>query len=379
MNKLMLFGSELKYSLKFIVVAIFEITIAMIILNIGLSLMENGTYTTRFYSKNVAGYSYVDFLGSEHMEKNTVENISKRLDITDLATIAKLGEMKDERNELFLATKPFLDNFNKLSIKKDLNKNEDYFEAYVLKELNYPLNQIVSIEYLVGQDNENTEDIDEREKKNIKIKPIGYLDDSEYHYHFFHTTISINEGFSPYSIVICDDLANHAYATIDGGAFANDKDTNYYLSKGYPARTIQSIYEARVENIKQLAAMPLALSICLISFAVASIYIMYMINVSNAGKKRSINYICGVTPKSQIIMELAKMVFVFIVPFGINMLLSVILGSTAMKEAIDNNILKVDNCLISAGVLLGVYFLSVLIGFIKYVKTKPIKEISSEQ
>lgn len=368
MNKLRLFGSEMKYSIKFIMTAIIEISLCILMLNMGFTFYEVNNYQMQFYSKSVADYNYVDFSGGTYYGDLTVEALAEIIDLKDLATVADLGKTDDSKYlNIFLTTPLLYEKFNKLSFTKELRNYDGVYEAYVADSAELQLNKEYKIEFV---DSNNIE-------RSITIKPVEFITE-DFYYYSCSSYIDIAQYFSSNKIMIMGELQDFTYAAIYGGTLINDNPKEMYTDLGFTTHTIQERYDLLKERNISLAVLPLAIAVTLMIFSCASIMILYLINVSNASRTRAVNYMFGVSPIKQSVIEILKMILVFVIPLAINYPLAVWLGSKEIYNKMDINYLKVDNFLISAAIMLGIYLISVFMGLIKYFKQNAILIINNE-
>lgn len=379
LNKLGLFGGELKHSLSFVIIALIEITISIFLLNMALTLMYSETVTSRFYSSSVADYSSVSVYGESYAGGDTVSDIGEDVDLSTLATIAELGQLEKKYykdGELVVVyagnfdviTPSLIENFDNLGVSYDFNNTAEYYEAFVCASTDYELGKVYDINFQIQNGSVET----------ISIMPIEYFNDRDYYYRFGDSILpEINAGFSR-KILICDDVTNFSYATIQSGIFVNDNPPSYYENIGFEAETVQHVYDLQKDMQKELGSLPLYMAIVIVLYTCVSIFCLYLINVNKSTRKRSVNYICGVTPRTQLVIEIAKMGIIFSVAFFVNLGFSLFLGSDAMYRSLDIYWLSMPQLWVSTAIMLAVYCFSIIIGLIKYIKANTVQIINNE-
>ncbi len=381
MNKLRLLGSEFKHSRVFIVVATLQMIISMFLLNMGLTMMYTANASSMYYSSSVADYSCVSVYGGSYRGGNTAGELKGVVgDLSEFATVACFGEVERKRlNDLneweiyysgavSVITPSLLENFDNLGYKKSMGKTDEYYEAYVHKNNDYELNKVYDVPFA------GTDGI----VRTLSIKPVAYFNESDYYYNFSSSISTPVSNVSSGEILICDDVENFEYAEIGSGIFVTEQPPSHYEDLGFVSMTVQQLYDSNRAMQKELGALPLYLSIVMILFTCVSILCMYNINVSKTIRKRTVNYICGVSAKTQLVMELSKMSMIFLISFFVNLAPSIILGSDFMYRKIDMIWLSVPNLFISTAVMLGTYLLSIAIGLVKYVKADTVKIINNQ-
>ena len=249
------------------------------------------------------------------------------------------------------------------------NESNEYKEAYVCEWLadKYLKNQIYCIEF--------TDDNGEKINQNIKV--IDYFDVNNQRYHNFKESVVKEIDFH---VLICDKVQNYNNAKLNAGIFIGDLGVDYYKNLGYESISCGDIYKHQWEMQLDGAEMYIYFTIVLLIFVIVTIACNYFLSVDIGLKQKTVNFISGMNNKTLGIIECVKMLVLFVVPFVLNIILT---ACFSQKYFLTNKglkgILDFDFLWISSLIVLVVYFLSVLIGFIKYIRTKPIKIISSEQ
>ena len=318
-----------------------------------------------FYNDKIANCSYVDFDGYSNENDLSVEALSNITSLDDLATSVVVGTVLDSSVNYAVryVTPTLVENLNDLGMNFSYNPSNDYVEGYVSSSM--------SKDYIKGEiydiGIENSEEIDQTER----VKIVGYYENSLLYYCFDNIYLTAVDLWD--SIVICNELPS--YAMVSTGIFINEQSCDYYNDLGFTARSSESIYLEQLDESSYKLYFYLA--VIAVIFSIASIFCNYMLNIDKITKKAAIQYACGQTHKSQIITEIVKMSAIYTVSFLINLVVSTILSNIEIYGGV--GIVNMDCFVYASLIMLGIYVVSVSIGFFKYAKTKPLKIINNQR
>lgn len=366
-KKIQLFLYNLKNSWLFLTVIFVELVICMSLLAVALTNFLGVNSKFSYYNAKVADKSFVAFENFSSEVYSTVENVSKWLndDLKSLATSVNIGEVQVDNDwekgtpRLTIVTPALCANFNNKGLKFAFNSDSDYREAYVAKrfEDDYKLNRI----YDVAVDCDD--DIYSK-----KIKVIGYFDYKEY-YAFGSDSIY----YASVDMVVCDELP--PFATLSSGIFVNDKQPSHYKDLGFKSLTVKEYYEYSREGSPYEVYLYFALIVILFTFV--TILCNYILSVDNMSKRNAVLYACGNTNAMSILIEGVKMLFAFLAAFVVSICVAEITIYISMQR--QNIVMTRGNFYLSALIVLGLYIAAIVIGFVKFVKAKPLKVINLEK
>lgn len=366
-KKIQLFLYNLKNSWLFLIVIFIELIICMSLLAVALTNFLGVNSKFSYYNAKVADRSFVTFENFSSEIYSTAENVSKWLndDLQSLATSVNIGELQVDDDwrksipRLTIATPALCANFNNKGLKFSFNKDSDYREAYVAKIFrnDYQLNQI----YDIAVDcNEGI--------YNKKIKVIGYFDYKEY-----YVFSSSNIYYSSVDMVVCDELP--PFANLSSGIFINDKQPTYYNDLGFKSLTVKEYYEYSRDGSPYEIYLYFAMIVILFTFV--TILCNYILSVDNMTKRNAVLYACGNTNAMSIFIEGIKMLFAFLAAFVVSICIAEITIYISTQR--QNIVMTRGNFYLSALIVLGLYIVAIVIGFVKFVKAKPLKVINLEK
>lgn len=365
MNKIKLFLYNVKNSWFFLLVIFVELALCMTLLSVALTnfLGENDRFA--YYNKNVADKSFVTFDGYDLDNDTTVKSISKYLsdDLSALATSVDIGHIKGEYpSEQFtplvtVATPALCANFNSKGLRFSNEFSSEYREAYVNKSFaeTYRVGEIYDISV---DDHGGTYD--------RKVKILGYLNGKDY-----YVFSSGDIYFRTLQMLVRDELPQ--FASLSSGIFINDKGVDFYRNLGFKALTVQQYYDYEKEDSPFMNYLYLAIVIMLFTFV--TILCNYVLSVDKMSKRSATLFVCGNTNAASVAIEVIKMLAVFLTAFIVGICISSIMVYVGMEN--QNVTVTMPNFYLSALIIFGLYVLAVVIGFVKFVRAKPLKIIEN--
>lgn len=372
-NKLRLLGTEMKNSIWFLIIVAIEIFVCIILLSFTLAKFSIVSHGVSFYNLGVAKYTHITTRGSDLSDKNTVAELKDKVNLKNLASCTRLGlipfQYKDHEgnpivtySDEFLVYSPILyDTFKRYDIKEKLGKKVidgvTVYDAYISRTIDYKIGVPCDVEL--------------KDRESVRINPVAYLpDNGEY---FNGSSIETNNP----SVMIFEDLDVFPDLVIEQGIFVDDNPPSYYANLGFNAKSVKDLFNELKSTIAIDYDWYLYMSIIAIIFVSGSIICMYMININNMARVRTVNYICGMTTWKQLLYEIFKMVLVFTIAMVTSYLIMPILLSGIGRMYLgyygtSKEFFK------SAGIVFGVYVVSLIAGMIKYMRTNAIKIINNE-
>lgn len=374
-NKLRLFGLEIRQSIGFLILITAEITICLFLFNYALTKLDSESIFNEYYGPDVANYSWVSTDNAELWRNNAVSDLKDKVNLNELATCVEFGRIKkrlsvDGSTELKyvfnqsieIFTPQLWDNFNHLQFDIMPKKVNDYYEAYISQYSDYTLNKINEVEYKnsIGEINI------------IKIKPIRRLTSDAHFYKFIDQNI-ISKPYSS-DIFICGDISEFDLVEITGGIFINDKTPDYYRSLGFTSMTVEEVFQSNKSKRDLGYGFTLYSTIIAIIFAVGTLLCFYVIHINKMTRKRTIAYVCGLSASKQFIIEILKLLTAFGIAVIINYVATAL---TFISNALGDYSISIQ-FLISLGIIFGTYILALIVGIIKYARTDIVKTINNE-
>lgn len=366
MKKIKLFLYNVKNSWLFLLVIFIELVLCMTLLAVALTnfLGENSRFA--YYNKSVASKSFVTFEGYSLDNDIQVQAISKYLedDLSTLATTVNIGSVQalnsseEKTLSLTIATPALCANFNNKGLKFSKNLAREYREAYVAKAYSkyYEKDKMYDISL------ENDGEIYKQ-----KIKIAGYIEDGKEYYSFSSGDIY----FRSVQMVVCDELPQ--FANLSSGIFINDKDTEFYKNLGFKALTVREYYDYQKEYSPFMIYLYLAIIIMLFSFV--TILCNYVLSVDKMSRRNASLFVCGSTNKASIVLEGIKMLFAYLIAFVVGISIASLIVYIGMER--QNIMVTMSNFYLSALIIFGLYVLAVVIGFVKFVRAKPLKVLGN--
>lgn len=367
-NKLRFLGTELKQSYVFIIIITIEILVCICVLNYAFTRLDGSLAERAYYSKSVADFNYVSVLGTIHEDKNTVGELNDILDLSNFAVSLSVGEIWDTKSDTYafksigLISPALKEYFNKNVFKHDLRKFDNYIEAYVGKESGYEIGKLYTIPFL-----------DKAEvMKRITIKPVAVLKTNTIYSLLSGYPYSSN--YMPHQVVICDDIINYSNSKVNGGVFCENKPSSYYENLGLSAESVEEMYQNAKEADKEGITFLFYAAGVAMFFTFLSIVCLYMINFHETARKRTINYICGLSRGMQLLYETIKMLLIITVAFVIDFV-----GTFIIYDPTSHLILQTPkNAIIASGVVLVMYTAALILGIIKHTKANIVNDINNE-
>lgn len=366
-KKIQLFLYNLKNSWLFLTVIFVELIICMSLLAVALTNYLGVNSKFSYYNAKIADKSFVMFENFSSEVNSTAENVSKWLndDLKSLVTSVNIGEKQvndDWRKSiprLTIATPALCTNLNNKGLKFSFNRDSNYREAYVsdIFKDDYKLNQIYDI--LVDCDDD---------VYNKKIKIIGYFDYKEY-YGFSGVGIY----FASVDMVVCDELP--PFVSLSSGIFINDKQPTHYKDLGFKSLTVKEYYEHSRDGSPYEVYLYFAMIVILFTFV--TILCNYILSVDNMTKRNALLYACGNTNVAGIMIEGVKMLFAFLMAFVVSICIAELTMFIGLER--QNIVMTRENFYLAALIVFGLYIVAITIGFVKFVKAKPLKVISLEK
>ncbi len=365
MKKIKLFLYNVKNSWFFLLVIIIELVLCMTLLAIALTnfLGENNRFA--YYNKAVENKSFVTFEGYSLDNDIQVQTISKYLgdDLSTLATTINIGSVQvwnnaEESLYLTIATPALCANFNSKGLKFSKNLESEYREAYVAKAYSeyYKTDKMYDI---------SVENDGEIYKQKIKI--VGYIEDGKEYYSFSSGDIY----FRSLQMVVCDELPQ--FANLSSGIFINDKTPEFYKNLGFKALTVREYYDYQKESSPFMIYLYLAIIIMLFSFV--TILCNYVLSVDKLSRRNASLFVCGSTNKASIATEGKKMLFAYLIAVVVGISIASLMVFIGTER--QNIIVTMSNFYLSALIIFGLYVLAVVIGFVKFVRAKPLKVLGN--
>ncbi len=366
-KKIQLFLYNLKNSWMFLTVIFVELIICMSLLAVALTNYLGVNNKFSYYNAKVSNKSFVMFKNFSSEMYSTAENVSKWLndDLKSLATTVNIGEVQVDDDweksvpRLTITTPALCANFNSKGLKFSFNSDSDYRETYVsaiFKDI-YKQNRIYDISV----------DCDDN-VYDTKIKVIGYFDYKEY-YSFSGSDIY----YANVDMVVCDELP--PFVSLSSGIFINDKQPTHYKDLGFKSLTVKEYYEYSRDGSPYEVYLYFAMIVILFTFV--TILCNYILSVDNMTKRNALLYACGNTNVAGIIIEGVKMLFAFLMAFVVSICIAELTMFIGLER--QNIVMTRENFYLSALIVFGLYIVAITIGFVKFVKAKPLKVISLEK
>lgn len=373
-NKIRLLGTEMKHSAWFLIIVTIEIVVCIFLLNFALAKFSRVSHGVSFYNLGVSKYTHISTWDSDLSNKNTVAELKDKVNLKNLASFTDLGRIAEYSEDidgnvsvsytnLFYIYSPILfDTFKRYGIKEKLGKKivdgVTVYDAYVIKHGGFTLGKYCDVE------------IKDRAEK-VRINPVGYLtDNAEY---FNGSSLETNNP----GVIIFEDLDVFDDLVIHQGIFVDDNPPSYYANLGFKAQSVKELFNELKSTIAIDYDWWLYMAIIAIIFVTGSIICLYLININNMVRVRTVNYICGMTTWKQLLYEILKMVVVFAVALVTSYLLTVFVFLGLKFEYI-NYLSSPKEFFMSAGIIFGVYVVALFAGMIKYMRTNAIKIINNE-
>lgn len=365
MNRIKLFLANIRQSWLFSLVIMCEVTVCICLFAISLTSLSAVGEVPGYYNMKTSGKSYVTFFGYDILNDISYGTLSEKVDMTGLATSVILDGEDYRDVSVTIVTPALVNNFDEMGTEFSGEINKDYREAYArLDQPEYEVDKFYDISVPCGKD-----------EYSVRVKIIGHYGNDEY----YDFQASINPDGSLQSsiggntpmMLICDNIPNSA--NVQSGVMINDKSPSYYEDLGFHAVSVKDYYDAnKDEDFDAL----MYLAICCIIFAAASILCNYVLNIDKITKRSAVMYACGETKASVVGMEAIRMISIFLLGFAISFGITAIMISIGISTS--SVMVTWENFTLSSVVMLGVYVLSVLIGFIKFARINPLKVLANE-
>lgn len=378
-NKLRFLWSEIKGSLPFLIIVTVEIIVCTFLLNLAFSNLNSVTAYTRYYDESISSYSYVTTYNSTLPVDNNVAELKNHVNLDNLATTFSLGRIAEKeiingketelyRRYMKVFTPILWEKFNNYDFNKKPNKiSDNYYEAYVF-EYQYKVGETYTLKYRCS----------DSQIREINIKAIKYFDPNSYFYNFESNEGNIINTLGGLGVVICANPKDFDFASIESGIFADENPPSYYQSKGFNSKTVNELYKSHKELNNYSYTLYMYIAVIAMVFVVGSIIILYTININNMARKRTVNYISGLSTGKQLMYELIKMLGVFIVAALASYLVTAIVFLIFQSNEYFAYLKNPKFMFISIGLIFGVYLISLILGIIKYIKEDAIKIINNE-
>ncbi len=368
MNRIKIFLSNIRHSWLFSLVLMCEVVVCICLFAIASTSTTAVRGWSDYLNLNTASKSLVAFDGYDDINDTSYGTLSKMTDMSGLATTVELRDVNEDAvfSGINIATPALADNFDDMGFKFSGDVSSDYREAYASSsQTDYEINKFYDISATDGID-----------IYSVRVKIIGIREPNS-KYYGFSTFKPLNEIVQPileesiHGILICDNLPE--FAKVESGIMINDIAPSHYNDLGFQAITVKEYYDSKTSDEFDIL---MYLAICCIIFAAASILCNYVLNIDNITKRSAVMYVCGETKASVVCMEAVKMVSIFSVGMAISYgITHLIISTTASNQ---DAIVTWAKFYQSVGVILGVYLLSVLIGFVKFARINPLKVIGNE-
>ena len=318
------------------------------------------------YDKGLKDYTIVDF-SSYNGTTNYIE-LSNKMDMTGYAGMIYVGEIVlletpdyTKRCSINVMSEAMAKNVECFEYKFSETLPNGYREAYVSKQYEnyYKLGKYYNFCFNEGL-----------YEYRVKVKIIGYTTtDKYYDYNIIYgdTFLSNSSG-----MVICDTPPS--YINIANGIMINDKSKEYYESLGVNALSLEEVNDMNKKAM--INDVFVYLCICTIILISIVIFANYILSTDKIVKRCGISYICGNTRKRIILMEILKMLTLFI----LSLIVSSIIIAFIIQIGISNSMVVVNwaSFGIITGIIFLIYLLAISVGFIKIAKVPPLKAISGE-
>lgn len=365
MKKIKLFLYNIKNSWVFLGVIFVELVLCMILLSIAMTNFLGVNNQFAYFNKKVADNPFVTFDGYSLENDTTVSNISEYLsdDLSTLATAVNIGGVVSADIEystpyVTIATPALCQNFNNKGLKFSKDISDEYREAYVAEKYSSIYEKGEMYDIAVGSD----DDICYSQK--VKIK--GYIEGQNY-YAFSSGYIY----FRPADIVICDKLPQ--FANLSSGIFVDGNSVDYYKDLGFKVTTVQKYYDMSKDSSPFTIYLYLAVIVILFTFV--TILCNYVLSVDKLAKRNATMFVYGNTATAGIVNEGIKMLFAFLLAFATGIGIAELIVYLGVQR--QNIMITMPHFYLSALIVLGVYVLAIVIGFIKFASAKPLKVINN--
>ena len=365
MRKLRIIKDNIISTWLFSLVIVVSITLSVVLLSttyhssFGQMRMEDYA----IYNSELKDYSVVSFKDLPYIK------IKEKVDMTGYAGIIPIAREEYKINEEYkyydveIVTPTMVKYYqrNGFDFNPNVPNTQDYREGVVSSKYSdyFKIGEYYEYSYKEGIYNYS-----------VKVKIIGYTDNTYYdfngvHYDFDNTLREIG-------LLICDNPPN--YFSIPTGLMINDKSTDYYKENGFSAKTLEEYNDEFHRN-----GAPSYLfywCICIILLVAVITLANYLFSADKIIKRSGIMYISGSKRLTIVLMELFKMLTLYIIAI----ILSAVIISIIIPIGLHNGTIFTSwaSYGISLGIVFAIYILSILIGFIKIIKTPLLKAIGGE-
>lgn len=325
------------------------------------------------YSDDIADFCAVDFymLPNQHYQE-----LSKTFDMENFAGTAiygyveyqSIGDESPTHYQLVFASNKLVSELPSLGYDFSKTRPKDYKEAYA------PIS--LKDKYKIGKKYEiSCYEGDYQYKQSIMI--LGYCENHYYEFGAWRRDSFYNLFWS--NFLIFDDIP--PLAKVESGLMMSDKTPEHYNNLGAYAKTVRQVNKE--SKTSEVIDIFLYWCICAMVLFIVAVTANYYFAADKMIKRSGVMYTYGGKRSDIILIEILKMLLLFLLAFAIATLtIGIVISETTYTdvythEIIASNLVDWKTHFTCVGITFAIYIASISLGLIKFIRFEPLKALSS--